>query len=270
MNYLTLEQIQHEELNLLIALTTFLEENGLKYSLHSGTLLGAVRHGGFIPWDDDVDISMPRPDYERFLSRCAELPNNLFVINSDNSEFPYRFTKVCTRDVRAQQDVYENVFEEYLWVDVFPIDGLPASEEEQTRLFKSVLLNKRLANYCVFNHKTAHSRFGKIIAYCYRVLPGRKTRRDRLNAKFKRLIESYPFESSEFMTTTLSSDSNHLWVWRKDDYCDWGRIDFCGHSFMVYSNPEKLLTHCYKDYMQLPPKEERRTHEMKCWRVNSN
>ena len=109
MNYLTLEQIQHEELNLLIALTTFLEENGLKYSLHSGTLLGAVRHGGFIPWDDDVDISMPRPDYERFLSRCAELPNNLFVINSDNSEFPYRFTKVCTRDVRAQQDVYEKL-----------------------------------------------------------------------------------------------------------------------------------------------------------------
>ena len=88
LKYLTLAELQGELLKLLLRFDAFCKERGLRYSLDSGTLLGAVRHKGFIPWDDDVDVDMPRPDYERLMAFEKELPEGLHLVNANNSIFP--------------------------------------------------------------------------------------------------------------------------------------------------------------------------------------
>lgn len=91
LKYLTLAELQGELLKLLLRFDAFCKERGLRYSLDSGMLLGAVRHKGFIPWDDDVDVDMPRPDYERLMAFEKELPEGLRLVNANNSNFPYGF-----------------------------------------------------------------------------------------------------------------------------------------------------------------------------------
>ena len=120
--YLSHEELQQEELRLLLAFDSLCKQQGLRYSLQAGTLLGAVRHRGFIPWDDDVDVSMPRPDYERLLTLGDLVPAPLGLVTPYNSEFPLPFAKVVATNVRAQEEVAEGVLEEYLWIDVFPIE----------------------------------------------------------------------------------------------------------------------------------------------------
>ena len=99
--YLTLREVHEELLKLLARFDTFCKAHNLRYSLEAGTLIGAIRHKGFIPWDDDVDISMPRPDYERLISYQDDLGDHMYLILSEDSAFAYPFMKLCTDEVRA-------------------------------------------------------------------------------------------------------------------------------------------------------------------------
>ncbi len=121
------KQEQHALLIDILAKThDFCKKNNIRYSLGGGTLLGAIRHKGFIPWDDDVDIMMPRPDYERFIKELEGVDSNLYIQNyhTDNS-FHREWTRVCdNRTVIYYISAVSGVF-----IDVFPIDGLPDEKE---------------------------------------------------------------------------------------------------------------------------------------------
>lgn len=265
--YLTLEEVQAEELQLLVDFTGFLDSVGLRYSLHAGTLLGAVRHGGFIPWDDDVDISMPRPDYEKLFTCLEGLPEDLFVADYRNSPLPLRFAKACTRKVRVRQPGDIIPFDQYLWIDIFPIDGMPDALGAQDSHFKRALLNKRMKLYLTLEKSATGSKTKSAAIGLYRMLPAREWRGRNLDTRYERLWRMYPYDSANIITTSLASDAAVMWSGRKEHLCDWGSIDFCGHAFSVYSNAEDLLMSWFGDYMQLPPESERISHDMKCWFV---
>lgn len=268
MKLLTLDEIQREELAILHDLTQFLDERNLRYSLHAGTLLGAVRHSGFIPWDDDVDIAMPRPDYERFLKIAGALPDDLFVLTNRNSVFPMMFAKVCTRKVRAQQAAYDGIMNQYLWVDVFPIDGLPDDLRKARRHFRNARLNRRLAIYTTLDTNAVSGSFRRLLVWLYRVLPAKNWRRSYLNRRFDRLVARYSFESSSNVTVALASGASKLWMMPKRRCTSLDTIVFEGNRFSCYSEAEDLLVESYGDYRKLPPPEERKSHEIRCWRVD--
>ena len=124
-----LRRLQMAELDIMVEIDRLCRREGLTYFLHSGTCLGAVRHGGFIPWDDDIDIGMPLEDYRRF-QRIAPrlLPKGLSVHTCDNTpNFPTFFTKVFKDGTRFIDDVsLEAGYEQAIFVDIFPfiqIDG---------------------------------------------------------------------------------------------------------------------------------------------------
>ena len=123
--------LQHAEKELVIVFADFCQQHDLQYFIMGGTLLGAVRHQGFIPWDDDIDIGMPRPDYEKFQELLAERENKLADFpfrtfkNSDTTEYVARLENPHTKIVDRSAVVAE---QRNSWMDIFPLDGMPKSK----------------------------------------------------------------------------------------------------------------------------------------------
>ena len=129
MQELSNKEIKKELLNILYILDIFLTNHNLKYSITSGTLLGAVRHKGFIPWDDDIDISMLRPDYNKLihiLKNINKIDESLSGIGFElgNSNIP--FLKIINKNIKTEEKIIRDITDEgNLWVDIFPFDGIP-------------------------------------------------------------------------------------------------------------------------------------------------
>ena len=135
---LTFKELQQTTLAMLRDVAEFCDKNGLRYVICGGTLLGAVRHHGFIPWDDDIDISMPRPDYLRFIETYNGSNPRYTVKSVENDSMYWRtFAKVFDNHTYLQED---NIRLEKpgnaVFLDIFPVDGLPKSRFQQKLLFK--------------------------------------------------------------------------------------------------------------------------------------
>ena len=136
-----MKEIQYEEKEMLKKVVDFFNEQDMTYYLWAGTFLGAVRHKGFIPWDDDIDLAMTRPEYNKFLAYLKKnnnkISDNLEVIGLElgNSDFP--ILKVINKNVKV--DEIEQC-DEYLWIDIFPLDATP---QDNKKFYKRVaFLNK--------------------------------------------------------------------------------------------------------------------------------
>ena len=128
MKKLNLYDIKTLELDLLINFDKFCKENNLIYFIAYGTLLGAIRHGGFIPWDDDIDIQMPRTDYEKFLTLRDKYESSFYgnVIKTlGDKGYPFPFTKIENKNTLVIEHKMTTKIKTGVWVDIFPMDGLP-------------------------------------------------------------------------------------------------------------------------------------------------
>ena len=136
---LSQDEIKDGEVSILRAFHEFCENNHLVYSLAYGTLIGAVRHKGFIPWDDDIDVVMPRPDYERFIGLAVSgvFPEGCRVQATEVDGFIQSFAKVIDPSISVKSGRNRSETKEWLWIDVFPIDGLPEQKKQAFFYFKA-------------------------------------------------------------------------------------------------------------------------------------
>ncbi len=143
---ITLEEMKGIELNILKQIHELCISQGFRYFLIGGTLLGAVRHKGFIPWDDDIDIGMPRSDYERFIEYCSsnEVPFKL-VCNKTDPNYGYLFAKAVDRNtVLIEENANKDGAELGIYVDIFPIDGLGNTFDEAINSLNKTRFNREL------------------------------------------------------------------------------------------------------------------------------
>ena len=264
--YLTLDELHAELLKLLLRFDAFCREHGLRYSLDSGTLLGAVRHKGFIPWDDDIDVSMPRPDYDRLISLEGELADDLHLVNAANSNFACGFCKLCTDAVRAQEPSYEGRMDEMLWIDIFPTDGMPSDAAEAAKEKTLVRKAMRRNVWASVNHQNEHG-LKRLVKTVGGAIFRLGKPRERMLAAIAEAVSSPGYETAERVGCFVGAEKSY-WSLPKDAYEKTVDMEFEGHMLPCMSCWDEFLTALYGDYMQLPPEEQRRTHCLKAWRVN--
>lgn len=249
----TLKQLQNVEFEILKAFDEYCRGHDIKYSLAGGSLLGAVRHGGFIPWDDDIDIQMPRPDFKRFQKEFHNQGNLRFVAPGD-SDSRYHYGKVIRTDtIKIEPGFKYN--NDYLGVDidVFIIDGAPDNKQEFNKLKKKIFKAYNIFGLVIsgFQGTIRH----KVEYLLNRVVYG--SPRSILSKAFN-LCEKFDYYTSNY----LAYYPRYSRGFRVPAKCFAKFIykDFEGYKFRVPVGYDAILKAEYGDYMKLPPENERVTH----------
>lgn len=250
-----IEDVRAVEQSILDQVSKICEENGLRYSLTYGTLLGAVRHGGFIPWDDDIDISMPREDYEKLMTIWPEIaPEGLVLDRCDldpkNCNVFSKVRKDHTTFLQFDSERTAN-FHKGIFIDIFPADRVP--EHKSAKLLQFIDFSLML----LFN-RGYHSDSKGIVGLGERVLLKLVPRRRYFSVSqfFAKRGRRWNSRShGDFVFPVTIRDCRRYYP--ADLYEGLQTIPFQGKAYSAYRNPGRFLAIRYGDYMQLPPKEDR-------------
>lgn len=252
---ITLEKLQKTQVEILNVIDAVCRKYNLHYSLYAGTLLGAVRHNGFIPWDDDIDICMPRDDYERFLSVwTAENVCGYILQNKRNTPaFTQSFTKLRKDNTCFLQEAdIPGAYHHGIFVDIFPVDRIPMGSINKAVFIWSAL------KYQLFMREFTPEKCGIVTNLVSKVVltfSTPKSRKRYIRHFEERLIKSDSNSNNavifiETLSTLKKSMSSAL----LDEYTE---LKFGDRTYMCFSQWDMYLRAMYGDYMKLPPVEER-------------
>ena len=266
-----IKKLQELEIEILDSFVDFCSKNSLIYSLCGGTLLGAIRHKGFIPWDDDIDIMMPRPDYERFIELIKKNNSNLdryrkvYCIELDQN-CPSNCIRIYDQRSIIKFNNYIVPFEIGCWIDIFPLDGVEENQILRFIHFKMIRLYMDLLIICI-------TRFGgkrrtRILSYIqyaiYPIVPLIRL----IGYKFylKKIIDlqkKIDYSRSKCVGV-IAGRAGIKEVMLKQDMFPMIYVEFNGKKYTAIANYDIYLRNLYCDYMKLPPKEEQISrHEIK-------
>lgn len=269
-----LSELQKLDFEALKAFIGFCDEHGLRYYAIGGTLLGAVRHKGFIPWDDDVDVAMPRNDYDKLISlvTSGETIGEDFTVEcwQAGDKIQSYFAKICPVKVEIQEEVLEETsFRKGYLVDIIPLDGTPEGGLARKIYYAKVMWLRFLCGTAnvytgiVTSRPKWEQRVLRIVRMLrlYRCLSVEKIYR-----KMERLFRRQKSETAMFAGTVMGAYKTKEIVPRTyfgttyDEYSLW---EFEGLQIRGPKEWDAYLTHMYGDYMTLPPESERKVHYKK-------
>lgn len=263
--YLTSKQIQDEELKMLSALIAFFNKNKFNYYIWAGTFLGAVRHKGFIPWDDDIDLAMTRPEYDRFVEilkkNSNQISSNLKAIGYELGNFDLPFLKIINTNIMVDE---EEQSDKYLWIDIFPLDGTPKNNEKFYR--RNQFLNKilKLKRKQKMHQKLYAANFIKRVIKSILMNLLRLWKYDSYLKFYYNYCTKYDYNKSEYIHNNVWSDSPEVYPIK-----ELKNKEYIFENLKVngISDYDTLLTGGYGDYMTLPPEDKRTTHKFKAWKI---
>ena len=256
-------------LNILIELDKFCRIHDLKYYLCGGTLLGSIRHKGFIPWDDDIDIMMPRPDYEKLLNWDKEFtwPAYLNKVDWKHKSSPYPFIKIIdTRTYIDEKYISANMNAKSLWIDVFPIDGNANSKFFNQILYCRSLFLRKILKLRIANPKEGKSVLKKAIKQliCPFLAP---IDIHWLCDKIDLLAKKYSFDESKCIGGVVWGYGTQETMYDKEGFMKSVDVYFENHIFKAPKNYDEYLSNLYSDYMKLPPESQRVSHDYHAYKV---
>ena len=248
--------VQKKEVELLKIFSDICEKNNLTYYALGGTLLGAIRHGGFIPWDDDMDLGMPREDYDKFIEIAdSELPKHILLkTHTDN------LGNTSIRDTATVVTFGTTDCNPFL--DIFPLDGFPDKGFSEWKHEKHILFYRMLSKLSVVHEISDRDR-GKFENALVKVAKTTKIDRflntEKINKKLHSVIRKYGFYDSPRGGNVLGTYRDREIV-PIEVFGEPKKMEFEGMQLSVHSQPEKYLENIYGDFMKLPKEEDRVGH----------
>lgn len=265
---MTIDEIKICSKSILDYLDSVCKNNNLHYFLCGGTLLGAVRHKGFIPWDDDIDIMMPRSDYEKLFVVWPQDSIYKFLCHKNTRNFPYAYGKVIDTRTIKEEPIRNSCRHLGVDVDVFPIDSIPDNHDESVLFFDNIarwqaLLNRHITTFGSLTNCNCI----KTVAYnCFILflrigeLLGLRTV-DSIVSGFSRYAQKYNSQHVSFCGITVIS---HYGIREKNPKIGYERVinvQFEGSFYPAPIGYNQYLCQLYGDnYMELPPVEMRQSH----------
>ena len=245
-----MNEIQQNLLLISEEIKRICEKHSLRYYLDFGSLLGAVRHNGFIPWDDDIDFCMPRPDYVKFTEICkTELSERFALRTIGESNYIYFFNKVDDKTTTLIEDF--NRHSDYkggLYVDIFPLIGLPDGKAARKRYKRKCRRLSLRANLALLDFSAKkYPWYKRLIISLFKHVDGRK-----YLLKLDKLLKKYDYETAKY----VSSDVIHNTPVPKSLFEQTDEYAFEGVKFASVKDYDGYLKALYGDYMQLPPPEQ--------------
>lgn len=253
-----LDELKRIELEIMQHIHDFCEKAGIKYCLTFGTLIGAIRHKGFIPWDDDIDIYMFRKDYEKFRKLFPEYgeKHNLYIAASDTKPcFPRAMLKVCDGRTKLVEPKYKFSDDIGVFVDIWPIDGAPRNNLVRKFHFKKMLFAHRLF-YAGIEKDEYYT--GKGIAKKALRIISNIVGQMKIERYIERIAQMYPVEQDGYVECYAAKIRN----FKYSDIAPFHLAPFEDREFYIPDSYDRLLRKVYGDYMQLPPENERIPHHV--------
>ena len=258
------EECKEIQLNILKIISKICKKNNLNYFLCGGTLLGAVRHKGFIPWDDDIDICLPRKDYESLLCILKEQKDFkwLSIIDSSTPNYYYTFAKAVDNTTVAKME--DNSTNHGIWVDIFPYDNLPQNEKKRNRFLRKCYFFRGLIMSVTtdFSAKKIKRKYLKRIMKIITLIIGK----NRVLKSYNKTVIKYNDQETEYFGNTFTPYCLNE-CFKKTWYYSSIELKFEDGSYNCPLNYDEVLKKMYGNYMQLPPINKRREHRIKAWRI---
>ena len=254
-----LRSLQLTEVNILRLFAEICEKHNLRYYMVGGTMLGAIRHQGFIPWDEDMDVGMPRPDYEKFMAIVKdELPEGYDIRTfKQNADYKRAFSKLVNTRVTLTNESNVKKTLEYAWLDIFPFDGMPANRVMQLAHFWRMTFWRFLYRASCFDEMVNLNRPGRplylraIIKFLQITHFGSRLDTRKLLYKLEKGLAKYPYDSSPYMVSFFGQYMTKEIVDKKL-LGEGKKYPFENIMLNGPENYDAFLTQFYGDYMKPP------------------
>lgn len=263
-----MNDIQKKELEITLFFHKFCEEHHLRYVLASGTCLGAVRHNGFIPWDDDIDLFMPRSDYDKFVELAIKLinvPGSKYFVQTYETDpnYYYNFLKIRDNTTTFVETFFQFTnINHGLWIDIFPLDGVPGDEKHASRYVKKfhrtwfplwasyprIAIRRIRLKHCITDLLMDIGGFLLFFVNYH----------NRVSKRIDRLTTRYKYEDCDFVASV--QDLIKCPLYKREWFDEVILHDFEGHQLYIPKKYDEVLTTIYGDYMTPPPPDKQVGH----------
>lgn len=258
MRALNLKELQQNILEIMVYFDKICRENNLKYFLYGGTLLGAVRHNGFIPWDDDADVMMPLEDYKKLLK----------VMENDSSQYqlfaPFKqkdyffpFYKIVNTKTTIVDDSAHKIENYGVYLDIFPFSSVPNDEKKRKKFLKKLKTLQHLHQIKFVQTKNKLKQLAK------NFVGGLYTTKSLLK-KFDKYMNMCDAQSSLFGGDMVWGEK----TFEKSCFDELILHEFEGKQFFIPKEYDKMLTALYGDYMTIPKEEDRKNHHTQAYKLD--
>lgn len=256
-----LREAQLLECELLKKFKEICERENIQYYLLGGTAIGAVRHQGFIPWDDDIDVALFRNDYDKFISLAKKYLDQGIVIqhfslDPDYQDYTMKLANAKVSFLTQQERVVEK---KNIWIDIFPLDGAPQNSIIKWFHFRRLdFLRMQLAFHYIKNVRIDENRamWKKVLVRVARRVPiGKVINPSKVKKKIDREFRKYPVEKSDYIGNYMGAYHEREFF-PKSYFAEGLEVEFENEKYQAPKELDKYLTHQYGDYMKMPPIEK--------------